>query len=251
MDYSFILKQRLKKNALRIVKIHKLEGFERESAYIFKNIKFNFFSETFKNIHNHNGWKARTEKHHSRFSDGTLEMQSSNSSDALLMNIFCHPEFKKLRPLTRLLDVKSDCELEFGWNPEFENETHPTEIDLKIGNRIFEAKLTEKSFTSARKDIVKRYADYSTVFTEEFLIGEKDYIKHYQLIRNILTAYQYDYSLTVLLDSTRIDLIKEIFNVIKSIRVDALKKKISFITWQEIIDTCKENLKEYLAEKYL
>ncbi len=63
-------------------------------------------------------------------------------------------------------------------------------------------------------------------------------IMYYQLIRNILTGYKYDYDLTVIIDSSRIDLIREIMNIVKSLKSNDLKKRIDFITWQEIIDSC-------------
>lgn len=128
---------------------------------------------------------------------------------------------------------------------------HPTEIDLKIGNHIFEAKLTENTFTTKPKSVVHSYKDFDKVFEESNLLTQKGDILQYQLIRNILTAYKYDFNFSILIDSTRIDLIKEFINVLKSIKIYDLRSRINILTWQEIIDMCGSKLKVYIQEKYL
>ena len=252
MNYSINLKNRLKKNAHSISSTMNLCGSERESAYIFKNVSMSFHEMTYQNILSNEDWEKRTKKIHSHFNDGTLEMQSSNSSDALLMNIFCYPEFQQWKGPTQLLSIDSNSEIEFGWNPKFDNENigHPTEIDAKIGNHIFEAKLTEESFTTKTKDVVRRYGDFNTVFDEDLLLNNDGNINNYQLVRNILTAYKYNFDFTVLLDESRIDLIREFLNVIKAVRISNLKKKIGFLTWQELSDVCGKKLKDYIISKY-
>jgi len=97
MDYSNQLKKRLKTNAVLISKKYNLSGTEYDSAFIFDSIEMNFEKESFEAIQNNPEWHIRTQKKHSHFKNKTLEMQSSNSSDALLMNIFCNPGFKKWR----------------------------------------------------------------------------------------------------------------------------------------------------------
>jgi len=72
----------------------------------------------------------------------------------------------------------------------------------------------------------------------------------YQLIRNILTAYKYNYSFTLLIDESRTDLIRFFITIIKAIKINELQNKIYFITWQEIADVCGRDLKEYLENKY-
>lgn len=253
MNYEKEIKKRLKANAVLFANKYKLSGIEYDSAFVFDSIEMNFEKESFETIENKKEWHVRTQKKHTHFKDGTLEMQSCNSSDALLMNIFCNPGFKKWSGPQNLLNISIDHEFEFGWNPQFENEDpkHPTEIDLKIGNHIFEAKLTENSFTTKPKSVVHLYRYFKDLFEESCLLTPKEDIQQYQLIRNILTAYKYNFYFTAIIDSTRIDLMKEIINVLKSVKNYNLRSRINIVTWQEIIDSCGGKLKLYLQEKYL
>ena len=252
MNYVNELKKRLKENAILFADKYKLSGVEYESAFIFDSVEMSFEKESYEAIRGKKDWYIRTQKKHTHFTDGTLEMQSCNSSDALLMNIFCNPNFKSWNSPQNLLNISIDHELEFGWNPDFENEhpQYPTEIDLKIGNHIFEAKLTEKSFTTKSKSVVDLYSDFKDVFEESYLLTPKKEIQQYQLIRNILTANKYNFFFTVIIDSSRIDLMKEVINVLKSIKDSDLRSRINIVTWQEIIDSCESKLKIFLQEKY-
>lgn len=252
MDYSKAIKNRIKKNALAYSEKMNYQGKERESAYIFDDVNNNFLGKTYKSIQNQDSWRLKLKKPHSQFNDGTLEMQSSNSSDALLMNIFCFPNFFTWKGPTQLLGIDQKDTVEFGWNPKFNNETpeNPTEIDLKIGNSIFEANLTEKSFTKKRVEVVKMYQDFDIVFNEDILLDGEGNINHYQLVRNILTAHKYELKFSVLLDSSRIDLIKALLETVKAIKIPELRRKVDFITWQELVDVCGKELKEYISSRY-
>ena len=84
------LKDRLKKNALKICKDLGEQSDERKSAVLFPNLKLSFHPKTFSNIHSNEDYKNRLNKSHTK-AKGYKEMQSSNSSDALLMNIFAYP----------------------------------------------------------------------------------------------------------------------------------------------------------------
>ncbi|MDY6839613.1 MAG: hypothetical protein SWH78_16745, partial [Thermodesulfobacteriota bacterium] len=85
------LKQELRRCALVFSKRRGLlVDDSHSSAIIFRNIADNFHPESYTNITMHSDWNARTKKRHQNVPDAK-EMQSSNSSDALLMNIFCHP----------------------------------------------------------------------------------------------------------------------------------------------------------------
>lgn len=251
MTYSDSIKARIIGN---IKTDNKYNGLYREfeSAIVFENLSDNFLKSSYDNIKSNPVWYERTKKIHSYFQDGTLEMQSSNSSDALLMNVFCHPKFDSWKKVHNLLGIDNCSAKEFGWNPIFENEnpSYRTEIDLKIGNHIFESKLTENSFTSKNESIIHSYSDFFTVFDSELLNKSNNEYAHYQLIRNVLTAYKYDFYFSILIDSSRIDLIKELINVITAIKIPELRKRINFYTWQEIVDSCGEELKEYVKYKY-
>ncbi len=254
MNYNKKLKERIKSNAKRVtLENNNFSGIERESAYIFDNIKMNFNRKSFDNINQNNNWRTRLEKRHSHFDDGTLEMQSSNSSDALLMNIFCYPKISVWLGPSKLLGVDFNNDIIFGWNPLFENEDtgQKTEIDLKIGNIIFEAKLTESSFTAKDIHTIRKYPGFYEVFDESNLTrGKNNLIKNYQLIRNVLTIYKYGYNFKLLIDEARIDLIHAFYNTINAIKLFELRKRIDFITWQELVKTCGKELKEYIYMKY-
>ena len=223
-----------------------------DSSIVFNRIEDNFCKSSFDNIKSNPLWYERTKKLHSHFDDGTLEMQSSNSSDALLMNIFCHPKFNTWKGVNELLCIQTEEQKEFGWNPIFENENpeHRTEVDLKIGNHIFESKLTESDFTSKSISIVENYENFSTVFDSKLLDKSNNEYKHYQLIRNILAASKYNFYFSILIDSSRIDLINELLNVIIAVKDSNLRKRINFFTWQEIVDLCGKEIKDYISIKY-
>lgn len=251
MNYSELIKQRISRN---ITKDNRYDGLYKtcKSSIIFNRIEDNFCKSSFDNIKSNPAWYERTKKLHSNFNDGTFEMQSSNSSDALLMNIFCHPKFNTWKGVNDFLNIHPEEQKIFGWNPIFDNENseHRTEIDLKIGNHIFESKLTESTFTTKSVSIVENYKDFSTVFDSTLLEKSNNEYKHYQLLRNILTAYKYDFYFSILIDSTRIDLIKELLNVVIAVKDSTLRKRINFFTWQEIVDSCGKDIKDYISKKY-
>jgi hypothetical protein len=105
MNYSSTLKERIKLNVLQLSMEQNISISQRDSAVIFNSIDDNFLISTYENIKRNSNWFNRTKKIHSYFKDGTLEMQSSNSSDAILMNIFCHPKFSSWIGPQQLLQI--------------------------------------------------------------------------------------------------------------------------------------------------
>jgi hypothetical protein len=249
MNQTVRIKQRLIKNITS--NSTATNYYEHKSAIIFKDIKDSFIEESYENIKKNDDWNIRTIKKHNSLVN-TLEMQSSNSSDALLMNIFCYPKINQWKGLKQLLDVEDFNDINFGWNPFFENEDprFPTEIDMKIGKHIFEAKLTENNFTQKNKKIVENYKDLTRVFDIKKIVKMNEKYENYQLIRNIITAYKYNFSFTLIIDESRTDLIRYFLSIIKAIKNYELQDKINFITWQEIADVCGKDLKNYLERKY-
>lgn len=242
------LKDRLKKNALKICEDLGEQSDERKSAVLFPNLKLSFHSKTFSNINSNKEFLKRLNKSHSK-AKGYKEMQSSNSSDALLMNIFAYPNILENKRLMSLLGVNQNECIEFGWNPVFENETRKTEIDMKIGNSIFEAKLTESNFTKKSQNIVLNYPNVEQVIDLTALYKGED-ILYYQLIRNLLTAYKYNGNFNLIVDESRGDLIGAFKKVKEAIRTKELKNRFNFLTWQEITDTLENDLKQYITKKY-
>jgi hypothetical protein len=123
------------------------------------------------------------------------ELDAAVSSDALLMNIFCHPRVFNGRTLApavaNLLNVDRTAQPRFGINPgvplrttrksrsKLPSErsgrasllsgrtntlTDRTEIDLQLGNLFLEAKLTESDFQTATPRLIERYRDLETIF---------------------------------------------------------------------------------------
>jgi hypothetical protein len=109
------------------------------------------------------------------------ELDSANSSDALLMNIFCHPGVfngHTLAPaVANLLNIDTAAQPCFGINPSVPLKsirkrssklpselTDRTEIDLQLSNLFLEAKLTESNFQTAAPRLIERYRDLETIF---------------------------------------------------------------------------------------
>src|SRR5438309_8250969 len=100
--------------------------------------------------------KRRFEKVHSQAGRAlpktdciSKELDSSMSSDALLMNIFCYPGVTKRRELSLMLGTETGDLPEFGLKPRVpltSGFVERIEIDMKLGPGLFEAKLTESDF---------------------------------------------------------------------------------------------------------
>jgi hypothetical protein len=208
-----------------------------------------FHSDTFSNICKIDDFKKRLDKPHSNVA-GFKEMQSSNSSDALLMNFFAYPRIKEWKSLRDLISINQSDNIEFGWNPIFENEkNHKTEIDMKIGASIFEAKLIEEDFTKKELEVVLAYQNIKNIIDLDALTNN-NIVSNYQLIRNLLTADKHKCKFNLLLDETRIDLIREFYKVKSAIKNKTLSYNFNFITWQEISTCVGFELKNYITEKY-
>ncbi len=134
----------------------------------------NFLEASYRAMCGNSAWKYRLRKAHSSAKRRLLshdpersELDSSNSSDALLMNIFCHPETLRTREVRELLNVSADAEPVFGYKPRIVlMSTHVdcTEVDLKLGDLLVEAKLTEYDFQQAPRRLIDRYARFEQVF---------------------------------------------------------------------------------------
>ncbi len=249
-------KQDLKQSTKKYIEEYKIKyKKETDSGYIFfeeDNKNGNFINESYNSIKNNSEWKNRLNKKHSHFPDENIkEIDSSNSSDALVMNIFCFPDIYNWKGIKTLLNIDIFEEAIFGWNPELkgENFRSPTEIDMMIGNNIFEAKLTESDFTKKEISILRKYKSFDEIFETDLLINN-GLVENYQLIRNIIAASENECNFTLLVDSRRTDLIKNFFQTIISIKDIELRKKCNFVTWQEIKEKSGKELKYFLELKY-
>src|SRR6266446_1814981 len=140
-------------------------------------------------------WRRRLQKIHSQgrrslpAKDGLWrELDSSLSSDALLMNIFCYPGVTRRTEVCGILGIEPGSLPEFGFMPRvplFSEATERTEIDMKLGPMLFEAKLTEGDFQIQRAELVEQYRDLREVFEARQLPRAKKKYVSYQLIRNV------------------------------------------------------------------
>lgn len=180
------------------------------------------------------------------------ELDSSNSSDALLMNCFCYPGSAE-RILRGCLKMTPTGPVEFGVGgkaPLRNGNLDTTELDMRIGNIVCESKLTESDFTSKRASVVEAYRDICDVFDPGMLPRVKGDYQSYQLIRNVLVAAAHGYDLVVLCDGRRPDLLRHWWTVHAAIRDPGLRAHSHFLLWQEVTEACPGPLREYLRQKY-
>jgi len=225
----------------------------------------NFHPDSYTQICANPAWARRLTKVHtaSRRSRARkdwqwMELDSANSSDALLMNIFCHPGVfseGNLNPrVANLLNVEPAAQPCFGINPGVPLQSghlDRTEIDLHLGNLFVEAKLTETSFQNARPRLIERYRDLETVFDITRLPWTIDgIVQGYQLIRNVLAAFAGDASFCVLSDARRRDLIEVWYAVLSAVHYPSFAWRLKLLTWQELATTLPIDVQQFLSIKY-
>src|SRR2546430_131719 len=134
----------------------------------------NFYPASYRNICAHPEWARRLAKVHTgsrrampRAGWRWRELDCANSSDALLMNIFCCRRTLSNRALSSILGVSPGNLPQFGFRPGIplrSGRTDRTEIDMKLGDLMLEAKLTETDFQTAPARMIERYRDLEEVF---------------------------------------------------------------------------------------
>ena len=220
----------------------------------------NFISASYRAILRRPEWRRRLQKIHTQgrrslpAKDGLWrELDSSLSSDALLMNIFCYPGVTRRVQVCRILGLEPRSLPEFGFMPRvplFSEATERTEIDMKLGNVLFEAKLTEGDFQIQRAEVVEQYRDLREVFETRQLPRVKSKYVSYQLIRNVLAAHALGLDFCTLLDARRPDLIEDWFFIVRCIRSTTLRARCKVLTWQELGSCLPGALKNFVSVKY-
>ena len=220
----------------------------------------NFFDESYAAMLAIPEWRKRLEKVHTqaksalpKASRGWKELDSSMSSDALLMNIFCCPYVAEDPRVLGLLGIEEAGLPQFGWRarvPLKKGLADRTEVDMKLGNLLFEAKLTESDFQSADAAVLLGYRDFEEVFDARDLPREGERLVSYQLIRNVLAAHASDCGFCVLLDARRPDLLESWYAILRCIRPVELRVRCKVLTWQELSAVLPEQLREFLDVKY-
>ncbi|MGZ4818605.1 MAG: PGN_0703 family putative restriction endonuclease [Terriglobales bacterium] len=201
------------------------------------------------------------------------ELDSCNSSDALLMNVFCYPGVFDDGRVISLLGLESGAVSEFGFKarvPLKEGTFDRTEVDMRLGSLLLEAKLTEGDFQTREKELVESYRDLASVFDRKALpkimsrahvarisdpctrvedAGHTRYVS-YQLIRNVLAAVAHDCAFCVLCDKRRPDLLQAWYEIMRCVRPVDLRVRCKILTWQELAAVLPSALQEFLDEKY-
>ena len=221
----------------------------------------NFLPPTYKAILRNPNWRRRLQKVHSqarkslpRRENGIWrELDACTSSDALLMNVFCCPRALSDGYVHSILNVGPGAIPHFGFRarvPLGNGKFDRTEVDLRLGDLLIEAKLTESDFQRAPKSVVRAYRDFSDLFDHEDLPQTVRDYRSYQLIRNVLAAHASGGAFCVLTDARRLDLIEAWYAVIKCVRPVDLRMRCKVLTWQELAKALPRTLGEFLCEKY-
>jgi hypothetical protein len=220
----------------------------------------NFLSASYQRILRQPDWKARLAKVYtgSRFLPRTAdrtrrELECANSSDALLMNIFCYPGVLRRAAVCSLLGIETGVRPAFGVRPgiPLQNGAQDrSEMDLRLGELFIEAKLTEGDFQTARCDLVQRYRDLESVFDVARLPKSKEKYRSCQLIRGALAAHQHGASFAVFCDQRRQDLIEDCFEIMSAVISAELRCRMSVVTWQELARAMPPKVRSFLGEKY-
>ena len=243
----------------------------------------NFHPQSYRAICDRPDWARRLRKAHTgslgarpRADWRWCELDCASSSDALLMNIFCHPSTLADGRVQALLGVDRRVSPAFGVKPRVplaRGLVDATEVDLQLGSLLLEAKLTESGFQTARTALVERFRDLEQVFALDLLPrtrpvilgaqwdeeqaariaverGPAGHFASYQLIRGALAAHSTGSAFCVLLDGRRRDLIEAWYRVLQAVCHAELRCRLQLLTWQELAGVLAADLQEFLAAKY-
>jgi hypothetical protein len=222
----------------------------------------NFATASYRAILKRPAWAARLRKVHTAKRRGLpahpdcgtwYELDSCMSSDALMMNIFCYPGVCARPAVAGMLGVAPGSAPEFGFRarvPLERNLLDRTEIDMRLGDLLVEAKLTESDFQTQRAEVVRRYRDLELVFEVERLARQNGRFAAYQLIRNVLAAHASSAAFCVMADERRPDLIEMAGELFACVRDADLRTRCKLLTWQELAPALPSGLRRFLSDHY-
>jgi hypothetical protein len=220
----------------------------------------NFLPASYKAITESPQWRKRLVKPHTgkrnlphHETGKWRELDACTSSDALLMSIFCHPRALAEGKLHRLMTVDLSARPEFGVRvaaPLTNGHRDRTEVDMRFGDLLVEAKLTEADFQSCPAAMIERYRDFKEVFDTDTLPRCNELYGSYQLLRNVLAAHASNERFCVIADARRPDLREQWFAVMQCVRSSELRLRCQMLTWQEVSATLPDPLQRWLEEKY-
>jgi hypothetical protein len=279
-----------------------VEGYGDRGVIVFapeESRHGNFFDASFAAIKDRPEWARRFNKIHTQARSlpkaerKWRELDSSMSSDALLMNVFCAPGVIESTRVRLMLGVDPDQVPLFGWKarvPLADGSFDRTEVDMRWGDLLVEAKLTEADFQTCEAGRVEAYRDLDQVFDRDLLprmpipLGRRkeaaefpeEYSQDerhvpakewqpilyepprprtqgyasYQLIRNVLAAYAGQTEFCVIQDARRPDLCQAWFEVMAAVRAAEMRVRLKMLTWQELTSVLPPELSDFLDRKY-
>jgi hypothetical protein len=219
----------------------------------------NFYPVSYKAILANPQWARRLSKAHTHGRSLPTtdhpwhELDCATSSDALLMNVFCSPATLRSYALRTFLGIEHKDLPIFGYCarvPLLNGRGDRTEVDMRIGNSLFESKLTETDFQRAPKIRVHAYRDFADVFERDNLPQGEDEYRGYQLIRNVLAASVLNGLFILIVDARRPDLTDQFYSVIRTIKDADLRCRCRLLLWQELSTLLSRPLQRFLDEKY-
>ena len=223
-----------------------------------QGVRGNFLPSSYRRICASPDWRRRLQKCYTasrrgaRSNDRTRqELDCANSSDALLMNIFCYPGVTHRKALCSLLGITTGVRPQFGVKPGVpfaSGLADRTEIDMSLDHLFVEAKLTESGFQHARPGLVARYKDFDAVFDADASPIAEGVFHSYQLIRGVLAAHHFQRTFLVLCDGRRTDLREAWYRVVCAVRSCELRSRLAILTWQELSAVLPTNLQKFLGK---
>lgn len=220
----------------------------------------NFHPASYQRICSIPAWSKRLEKVHTAYRRARVranwswkELDCSNSSDALLMNVFCYPGLTDVPRVRALLGNDPSASPEFGYKPRTplsNGRRDNTEIDMRLGGLLLEAKLTACDFQVGDRRLVERYCNFDIIFDITQLPFRNGKHLGYQLIRGALAAYASGGNFCVLCDACRVDLQERWYSILRAVRLSDLRCRLKLLTWQELATAVPFDLQEFLETKY-
>lgn len=225
----------------------------------------NFLQSSYAAIAANDAWYQATQKRHRNLESfpphervSVRECDSSNSSCALLLNVFANPATQITPRIAHLFGLQKLPVPEFEFKPLVPLQSGSgdnTHVDMHLpaegGERVIvEAKLTEADFGNQRAQIVESYRDFDPVFARDMLRRDGDEYADYQLIRNVLAGHHLGAKVFVLLDARRPDLLQAWWRVMRAVRLDALRGRCGVVTWQQIEAVAPYTVRTFMCEKY-
>lgn len=220
----------------------------------------NFHPASYRHICRNPDWAQRLQKVHTASRKMMLrsdwrwrELDCANSSDALLMNVFCHPTACRHGRVAALLDIDPSASPNFGYKPRiplYGGKKDSTEIDMRLGNLLVEAKLTESGLQRAAPSLYQRYCDLEVVFDPTELPITDGLLQGYQFVRGVLAAHHHQVSFCLMYDARRPELQRLWYSVLRAVRSADLRARLKVLTWQELSSALPETLQTFLGLKY-